>query len=111
MIVTAILLSLLTTNAIVQQCELPPEPNPVKGIALVVGNSQYPGNSLRTTESDACDFGKTLNALGYHVDLLFNAKQSDLQQSIVALGQRADGHSMPVVFYFAGHGFQINGVN
>lgn len=111
MITTIALLALLSGGGIGAQCELSPHSTPTKGFVLAVGNSAYPGNVLRTTESDACEVGKTFNALGYHVDLLFNANQSDLQQAITKLGQQAAGQVSPVLFYFAGHGFQINGVN
>jgi hypothetical protein len=100
-----------TSNAAQGVCTLSNASQHDRGFALVVGNASYPGSELKTTRADACEFGQTLNNLGYSVDLRFDLGETDLSGAVQQLAHAANGKNLPIVFYFAGHGFQINGSN
>lgn len=79
--------------------------------ALCIGNAQYPaGAELRNPTNDASDLSQKLNALGFEsrlctdetykgMDVALQAFASDLSDAEVGL------------FFFAGHGMQIDGEN
>jgi formylglycine-generating enzyme required for sulfatase activity len=78
--------------------------------ALVIGNSEYKTSPLRNPGNDAEDIARTLSGLGFRVQLLRDATQSDMKQAIRRFGAdlKAGGIGF---FYFAGHGVQLNGRN
>lgn len=80
--------------------------------ALVVGNDDYPGRyRLRTCVNDANAVAEFLMAVGYTRDqivLLHDASRQQMEREIQRLvdataGERHD----QVVFYFSGHGIQV----
>jgi Tfp pilus assembly protein PilF len=79
-------------------------------LALVIGNDSYPGNSLANARNDAKAIGEALASVGYKTttDLDLNRKgMIDAVQAFNDLIQPGD----TVVFYYAGHGLQVNGEN
>jgi Tfp pilus assembly protein PilF len=79
-------------------------------LALVIGNDSYPGNSLANARNDARAIGEALASLGYKTttELDLNRKgMIDAVQAFNDLIQPGD----TVVFYYAGHGLQLNGEN
>ncbi len=82
--------------------------------ALVIGNSEYEGiPSLKNPVNDAADMKAALERLGFTVELLTNASQSQMESAVVRLGGRLGSSKQAVgLFYYAGHGIQAStGVN
>jgi uncharacterized caspase-like protein len=91
---------------------LPCLAEPVR-LALVVGNSAYEGDvALKNPTNDAKDFAEALKMVGWHVTLVTDTDRRTFNRSIQnfrdALAQY-DGAS--ALFYYAGHGVQIDGIN
>lgn len=80
-------------------------------IALVIGNSLYPGgNRLENPGRDAQAIGSTLASMGFEVELRQDLTAAEMQARIEAFyrrGRDAEG----TLFFFAGHGKQVRGVN
>ena len=80
-------------------------------IALVIGNSLYEYSSqLSEPASDAQSIASALEFQGYDVELGFNLERSELYDAVDDFAAKLKNYSVAVV-YFAGHGFQVNGVN
>jgi len=77
-------------------------------VALVIGNGQYPQATLSNPENDARLVGSTLTALGFEVDLNLNLKARDFKRVLRDFGRRMDDDGSALVFYYAGHGMQID---
>lgn len=84
----------------------------MRGLALIVGNSEYEQtqNNLKNPINDAKDFADKLKNLGYIVTCLTNVNQQDLDQAIADFGKELNKYDIGI-FYFAGHGMQIDGTN
>jgi uncharacterized caspase-like protein/formylglycine-generating enzyme required for sulfatase activity len=82
-------------------------------IALVIGNSDYPTAALLNPANDAKMIAETLTALGFEVVVRRNADQIVMKRSIQDFGARLEkaGPSAVGLFYYAGHGVQLNGRN
>jgi uncharacterized caspase-like protein len=79
-------------------------------IALVIGNSAYESGNLINPVNDASDMATALKRLGFEVILKKNVRQRDMEEAIEDFGNRLKRGGVGL-FYFAGHGIQINGVN
>lgn len=82
----------------------------LKRLALVVGNSRYPGQELVNTVNDANAMSLKLRSLGFEVIYVTEADRRTLDQKINEFGQRARGYDV-ALFYYAGHGIQYRGAN
>jgi hypothetical protein len=82
----------------------------MKAKALIIGNSEYPNSILDNPVNDANDIGKVLTRLGFEVLLNLNANQVNQDKSITDFATNLDDYDI-ALFYFAGHGFQINNEN
>jgi hypothetical protein len=84
-----------------------------KRIALVIGNSTYTSGTLPNPANDAKMIGDTLRDLGFDVITRTNADQTTMKRAIQEFGQRLDkaGPKAAGLFYYAGHGVQLNGKN
>lgn len=78
--------------------------------ALVIGNSDYKIGRLFNTKNDAQDMAAALERLGFNVDLQINSSRSEMRQAIRKFGDKLKKGGVGL-FYFAGHGMQVNGVN
>jgi uncharacterized caspase-like protein len=78
--------------------------------ALVIGNSAYQRSPLVNPVNDAQAMAASLGSLGFTVTKLENASKSQMADAIRQFGDtiRQGGVGL---FYFAGHGIQINGYN
>jgi hypothetical protein len=89
---------------------------PITGrrIALVVGNSKYQNvRPLPNPANDANLMANTLKKLGFELvgqKALVNLDKHDFDTAIQSFGHRLPGSSV-ALFYYAGHGFQIDGKN
>ncbi len=80
-------------------------------LALVIGNSSYKDSPLANPVNDANAIAKTLQGLGFKVILRTNATQSQMRQAVREFGDALHTHRDIGLFYFAGHGVQINSRN
>jgi formylglycine-generating enzyme required for sulfatase activity len=82
-------------------------------IALVIGNSEYSSGPLPNPANDAKMIGETLSSLGFEVIARRNADQNTMKRAIQEFGSRLEkgGPSAVGLFYYAGHGVQLNGRN
>ena len=80
-------------------------------IALVIGNSNYSSSPLRNPVNDARAIAKALQRLGFEVVKGENLSRKDMGDKILRFGQKLEGEGSVGLFYFAGHGVQVNGKN
>jgi hypothetical protein len=82
-------------------------------IALVIGNSDYPAGPLPNPANDAKLMSDTLHSLGFEVLLRRNADQTTMKRAIQEFGAQLEkgGPGAVGLFYYAGHGVQLNGLN
>jgi uncharacterized caspase-like protein len=78
--------------------------------ALVIGNSAYKDKPLKNPANDAKDMAKALQRLGFEVQLKTDVAQRDMEEAIREFGLRLKRGGVGL-FYFAGHGVQVQGVN
>lgn len=82
----------------------------LKRLALVVGNSTYKIAPLKNPVNDAFDMSACLIKLGFKVDRLLNADKKTIDEAIRRFGKHLKTGGIGL-FYYAGHGMQINGKN
>ena len=79
--------------------------------ALVIGNSQYSDQTpLKNPSSDASKIARSLETVGFEVELALDLSRRELGRSITKFSSRAKSADISL-FYFAGHGIEINGRN
>ena len=79
-------------------------------VALVIGNGDYSGGRLANAVLDARSMADTLRDLGFKVLAHENTGYREMRRALAEFGEelRADGVGL---FYYAGHGLQVNGKN
>lgn len=81
-----------------------------KRVALIIGNDAYLGRPLQNAINDARLMDKVLRASGFKTILKENAKKADMEEALAEfLGQL--GPDDTALFYYAGHGVQIENEN
>lgn len=85
--------------------------DPSRRIALVIGNSNYKTiPMLPNPRRDAGAIADSLERLGFEVRRVLDGDRADFEQALQTFV--ADRRSADIaLFYFAGHGIQINGEN
>jgi uncharacterized caspase-like protein len=82
-----------------------------KRVALVIGNSAYQHTApLRNPSNDATDFAGKLRDLGFDVIDGTDLNKRDMEQRIRAFADKLIGSDVGLFFY-AGHGLQVDGKN
>jgi Caspase domain len=76
--------------------------------ALVIGNSQYPVGELVNPRNDAQAIAQRLREAGFSVTLRMDAGRTDMQHAIRDYTQALARDKGVGVFYYAGHGVQLN---
>lgn len=80
-------------------------------VALVIGNNDYQSvPKLEKAVNDAQAVGRELGKIGFEVIYLPNAGRKKMNQAVNEFAQRIAGGGIGV-FFFAGHGLQINNQN
>ena len=80
-------------------------------VALVIGNSEYEAvGSLDNPRNDALDISVALEGLGFDVLLGRDLTQAAMQQITRDFADAAQDADV-ALFYYAGHGFQVDGQN
>lgn len=79
--------------------------------ALVIGNSAYARAPLANPRNDAQAIAASLATAGFSVATLTDADIGAMREAILAFGRRLRGSDSVGVFYYAGHGVQVDGEN
>lgn len=95
--------------------QIPPQPssstNSLRRTALIIGNSNYQQvGKLLNPVNDAQDIANTLQGLGFEVLLLRNASLREIDDAMSRFSQKLKQGGVGV-FYYAGHGLQVDGEN
>lgn len=80
-------------------------------VALVIGNAKYQDAPLANPANDASDMAKRLDELGFKVEKLINVNARQMKKAISKFGKTLKDENTVGLFYFAGHGLQVDGVN
>ena len=108
---SALLSGFLFSACTTQAAQNPGVPDqPQKRTALVVGNGAYASAPLRNPINDARAMARALKDLSFDVILRENLDQKEMKKEIQAFGQKLQKGGVGL-FYFAGHGVQVNGHN
>lgn len=81
-----------------------------KRVALVIGNGGYASSPLHNPVNDAKDVASALRGLGFGVILKTDADKRVMVDAVSAFGGQAQGAEV-ALFYYAGHGLQVGGLN
>lgn len=79
-------------------------------VALVIGNGAYKDSPLPNPVNDARDMASVLKGVGFEVIPGENLTQARMKRAIAEFGQKIRLGGVGL-FYFAGHGAQVKGVN
>ncbi len=79
-------------------------------IALIIGNAHYKSSPLWNPVNDAADMARVLRRLGFDVMLRTDVAQKEMENAIREFGNKLRRGGVGL-FYFSGHGMQVNGVN
>jgi len=79
-------------------------------MALVIGNSSYSEAPLKNPVNDANDISKALKRLDFKVTTITNANKRAMSKAIKKFGKSLNKNDVGL-FYFAGHGMQVQGRN
>src|SRR5215468_9649372 len=90
--------------------ETRPAPPMARRTALVIGNGAYPVGPLQNAVKDATDITAMLRRLGFEVTLLRDVPLQEMEEAVNAFNLRLREGGMGL-FYFAGHGIQVDGEN
>ncbi len=81
-----------------------------KKVALVIGNGAYAEAPLKNPANDARAVAATLRTQGFEVLLKENATKAQMNEIVADFGEKlAEGDT--ALFFFAGHGMQVQGRN
>lgn len=79
--------------------------------ALVIGNAEYEdGNKLANPAHDATDLGAKLQSYGFKVVVATDCTNKEMDNKLKEFRKLLDTHEVGL-FFFAGHGMQIDGSN
>ena len=79
-------------------------------IALVIGNSAYNSGPLKNPVNDASDMASALKRAGFTVTLKKDANLQEMVEAVEEFGNTLKKGGVGL-FYYAGHGVQVSGVN
>src|SRR5665647_694808 len=84
----------------------------MNALALLIGNAQYINSKDRLINSgnDAEDFGKKLLNLGFIVKKSIDCNEESFDREVQSFGEELKKFDVGL-FYFSGHGLQIDGKN
>lgn len=84
-----------------------------KRVALVIGNGAYTTNvpPLKNPANDAQLMSKELKALGFEVIERTNITRDEMKEAVYNFGDRLRETKAVGLFFYAGHGIQVDGVN
>ncbi len=80
-------------------------------LALVIGNGDYKSAPLKNPVNDAADITVALRKVGFKVIHKQNATHKVMEKAVRSFGKKLRRTGGVGLFYFAGHGMQVNGKN
>lgn len=78
--------------------------------ALIIGNAAYPESQLTNPVNDANDISEKLSRLGFETTLRTDVKNKAMEEALDFFALKLETCDV-ALFFFAGHGMQINGKN
>jgi hypothetical protein len=78
--------------------------------ALVIGNAAYAEHPLKNPVNDATDLADTIRRFHFTVTLITDADKPTMERAVEDFTQGVAPHTVGL-FFFAGHGVQIEGLN
>ncbi|WP_319763037.1 caspase family protein [Maridesulfovibrio sp.] len=82
-----------------------------KRLALLIGNSAYTKiGALKNPVNDVTAMNRSLTKAGFDVMVVKNADRSTMGRAIDDFGRMLKNYDVGL-FYFSGHGLQVNGIN
>src|SRR5438477_9954757 len=78
--------------------------------ALIIGNNNYAVSPLKNADSDASAITAALGSLGYLTVFQYDANHVAMEQAITAFTNGINPGDT-VLFYYSGHGLQVDGEN
>jgi hypothetical protein len=83
-----------------------------KRTALVIGNATYSNvAALRNPKNDAIEVAAKLQSLGFSVELRTDASEKEMIAAVRDFGTALKSNGGVGLFYYAGHGLQLDGEN
>lgn len=82
-----------------------------KNYALLIGNAAYSIGELENPTNDANDFARVLRDVGFDVRVMTDQDQQAMMQAVRDFGDRLKNNDGIGLFFFAGHGVQVEGEN
>lgn len=83
----------------------------MKTLAIIIGNNNYfSGYELTNAENDAKDIAKVFEEYNYDVRLYLNITKPQISDILVSYETLLKDYDASI-FYFAGHGFEVDGEN
>jgi len=79
--------------------------------ALIIGNSKYPLMPLTNPENDAEDIAEKLRSLEFEVIFAKNQSKAEMKGLIRKFGKKLKQKGGVGLFFYAGHGVQVDGKN
>jgi hypothetical protein len=89
---------------------LPNQGTAASRTALVIGNSNYPSAPLQNPVNDARDMAEILKGFGFEVLCKVNAGREQMDAAVQDFYRNLN-RARVGLFYYAGHGMQIDGTN
>jgi len=80
-------------------------------LALIIGNGKYADAPLKNPANDATDMAAALKAVGFEVMSYTDLDQTAMKRAIREFGTKLRSAGGVGLFYYAGHGVQVKGVN
>lgn len=96
---------------IAEGAQVSQQPNGERRRALIIGNASYLTSPLKNPINDAVAMTNTLSAMDFDVTLITDASSGDMKRAIKEFGKELAVSKAVGLFYYAGHGVQLNGVN
>ncbi len=96
---------------IVDDAPTNPKPLNQEQLALVIGNNQYKYRPLANPVNDAIEVAQVLDQMDFEVTLETDLNQVAMGQAIRDFGIKLSNTPGIGLFYFAGHGVQVDGQN
>ena len=81
-----------------------------KRVALVIGNGSYKFSPLKNPANDARVMAASLRRLGFDVEEKANLGFAQMNRAVDSFGKKLNSGGVGL-FYYAGHGIQVNGNN
>ncbi len=79
-------------------------------VALIIGNSNYPDMPLENPKNDADAVAKEFEEMGFIVEKVIDTDKEQMSMAIDRFSAKLKTAKV-AVFYFAGHGMQVDGEN